>query len=377
VHTDQPKPDLKILIAPLDWGLGHATRCIPIIRYLLQNNCLVTIAGEGAVATILKSNFPELEILPLQGYRIGYSNTAAGFATKILIQIPKILRAIKAEREWLKRIQSQYNFNLILSDNRYGLKIKGTPSVIMTHQLQIQSGTGKLTDRLLKWLHYSILEKFDGCWIVDHEGENNLGGTLSHPDKLPSNGKYIGLLSQLNLVSNGIESNPDEILVLLSGPEPMRGILEKKILAQLATERQYHFNMVAGNPAGSLPDNLPDHVTYHTHVNAANINDFMQKAALVICRSGYSTLMDLAVVGKKALLIPTPGQAEQEYLGKKLLDHGVMLCRNQSTLNLPTDIIEALNFPGFQRTENQNDFRIVVDDVLDKLRRHSNTENLL
>ena len=368
MQTDQIKPDLKILIAPLDWGLGHATRCIPIIRYLLQNNYQVTLAGEGAVATLLKSNFPKLEILPLHGYRIGYSNTAAGFATKILSQIPKILRAVEAEKEWLERIQSQYSFDLIISDNRYGLKIKGAPSVIMTHQLQIQSGTGNTIDKLLKWLHYRILEKFDDCWIVDHGGDNNLGGSLSHPEKIPSNGKYIGLLSQLNPMPVSSQSDQKEILVLLSGPEPMRGILEKTILAQLGTEKQSHFNIVAGNPAGSVPENLPDHVTYHTHLNAVQINELMQKSALVICRSGYSTLMDLVVMKTRALLIPTPGQAEQEYLGKRLLDQGVSFCQNQSLLNLNIDIPLALTFPGFQQFNNRNDFRVVLNDLLDKLR---------
>jgi uncharacterized protein (TIGR00661 family) len=367
VQTDQIKPDLRILVAPLDWGLGHATRCIPIIRYLLLNNCHVTLAAEGAVANLLKSNFPELEILHLPGYRISYSNNGGGFTTKILTQIPKILRAIAKEKRWLRQLPVKYD--LIISDNRYGLKIDGTPSVIMTHQLQILSGIGKITDRLLQWLHYRILKNFDECWIVDNEGEDNLGGHLSHPDKKPLNSRFIGLLSQLTPIGDVNQFNQNEILVLLSGPEPMRGILEKIIISQVKTENQYHFNIVAGNPEGSAPHNLPEHVSYYTHLNADKISEYMQKAALVICRSGYSTLMDLAVMGKKALLIPTPGQTEQEYLGRRLHQKNVMLCRNQSSFNLGTDITSALKVKGFERIQNQNDFRIVVDGLLEKIRK--------
>ncbi|MCE7040132.1 glycosyltransferase [Dyadobacter sp. CY312] len=372
MQTDQidPKADLKILIAPLDWGLGHATRCIPVIRHLIQSNCKVVLAGEGAVAQLLKSNFPDLEILPLPGYRISYSNTASGFVPKILVQIPKIIRAIKAEKRWLKQIQTQHHFDLVISDNRYGLKIKRLPSVIMTHQLQIQSGTGTLSDQMLKWLHYRILEKFDACWVVDNEGINNLGGSLSHPAEIPSNAKYIGLLSQLDQMSTANKSDQKEILVLLSGPEPMRSILEQQILTQLKTATEYHFNLVAGNPTGSVPDKLPDHVTYYTHLNAEKINELMQKASLVICRSGYSTLMDLVMMNKKALVIPTPGQTEQEYLGKRLLDKGLLFCQNQTLLNLADDIPEALKFPGFKQIESQNNFRVVVNDVLNQLRIH-------
>lgn len=327
---------------------------------------MVTLAGEGSAAALLKSNFPELEMLPLPGYRIGYSHTATGFTTKILRQIPQILRAIQTESKWLKSIQLQHHFDLIISDNRYGLKIPDTYCVIMTHQLQIQTGMGKLANKILQMIHYGILEKFDACWVVDRKGEESLGGALSQPDKIPTNASYIGILSQLNPVAQQTRANRQEILVLLSGPEPMRSILEALILSQIDPLMPYQFHVVAGNPLGSSPPHLPDHVSYYTHLNAEKLNVLIAQATLVICRSGYSTLMDLAVMQKKALVIPTPGQTEQEYLGARLLHKGIAWCQEQSLLNLSLDIPKALSYPGFQDISGSNHFHDQVHQVLMK-----------
>ncbi len=360
------KPGLKVLIAPLDWGLGHATRCIPIIQYLLDQGCRVTLAGEGAAEVLLKSNFPELEILSLTGYRIRYSQTASGFTTKILKQIPQILHAIRSENHWLKTIQKQHQFDIVISDNRYGLKIPNTYCVIMTHQLQIQTGMGKFADHLLQWAHYRILEKFDACWVVDRQGEDGLGGALSQPLQIPDNASYIGILSQLNPSVHKVQSDRQEILILLSGPEPMRGILEALILSQIESLTAYRFQIVAGNPLGSSPTNLPDHVTYYTHLNAIKLNILIANASLVICRSGYSTLMDLAVMQKKALVVPTPGQTEQEYLGERLGQMGIVWCQEQALLNLAADMPKALSCPGFRDAATPDDFRKTVLTTLVK-----------
>ena len=367
MHTNRP---LHVLVAPLDWGFGHATRCIPIIRYLLEKNCVVTLAAEGPVAVLLRSNFPELKIVRLRGYRISYSKNSRTFAPKILAQIPKILRSIKRERLWLSQLADEYKFDLVISDNRYGLKTAGLYSVIMTHQLQIKSGKGLLADRILKSVHYPMLEKFDECWVVDEASPQGLGGSLSHPGTIPSNAKYIGLLSQLNPMAEKVVADKKNILVLLSGPEPMRGILEQKILSQASEQKEYHFTVVAGNPSASVPVDMPEHIRYKTHLNAPQLTGLLNESALVVCRSGYSTLMDLAVMHKKALLIPTPGQSEQEYLGKRLHTQGVCLCQKQSSLNLQKDIPDAFNYPGFC---NANDATVhqrmhtVIDEVLNHI----------
>ncbi|TKT92978.1 UDP-N-acetylglucosamine--N-acetylmuramyl-(pentapeptide) pyrophosphoryl-undecaprenol N-acetylglucosamine transferase [Dyadobacter frigoris] len=356
----------------MDWGLGHATRCIPIIRYLLEKQCEVTVAAEGAAALLLRSNFPELSIVPIEGYKIRYSRSAGTFAFKILMQVPKIFKAIQNEKKWLAKVQQQYKFDLVISDNRYGLKIEGLPSVIMTHQLQIKSGAGAVIDGLLLNLHCQILEQFDQCWVVDHQHENSIGGELSHPQKIPSNARYIGLLSQLDADITRSTVKEGKVLVLLSGPEPQRGLLEYEILSRITSNSLYRYTVVGGNPGESVPDVLPLGIDYYTHLNAFQLQELMHSADLVICRSGYSTLMDLVVMEKKALLIPTPGQSEQEYLAANLSKQGLFFSTKQASLDLESDISEALKRPGFAEASGglqHQKMKEAVDEILGKLQK--------
>lgn len=360
---------MKILIAPLDWGLGHTTRCLPLIAYLRSLGHEVVAAVSGAPARLLTDNFPGIAVLPLEGYGIRYSKYKNAFATRIIVQIPKILRAIKSEHAWLARQQDEHRFDLVISDNRYGLFHPGIPAVIMTHQLQILSGKGRLADLILRKLHYPMLERFAACWVVDEAGADNLSGKLAHPAVLPAHAQYIGLLSQFmdRAVPANAHTEAKEILVLLSGPEPMRGQLEAILLQQAAQLQQYPFVFVAGNPLGSIPGTLPAHITYHTHLPAPQLLDALQRASLVLCRSGYSTLMDLAVLGKKALLIPTPGQTEQEYLAAHLNRLGYYLVRDQPAVQLSADIPVALAAHAFRHSGGLQPMQSVVNALLDKV----------
>lgn len=313
-----------------------------------------------------------MDVLPLPGYEITYSRSGRTFTARILAQIPKILSAIRRERRWLTDEHARRSFDLVISDNRYGLKIPGVYSVIMTHQLQIRTGFGQVSDLALRKLHYRQLEKFDECWVVDYAGAGALGGTLSHPNRLPANARYVGMLSQLQRHSGRSSGQEHEILILLSGPEPMRGMLEEIIISQVARISGYQFRFVAGHPAGHVPLGLPAHISYHTHLNAGQLADALDKAQLVICRSGYSTLMDLATFGKKALLIPTPGQSEQEYLAEHLQAEGLFLSRRQDAFNLELDIPASFRYPGFLRPVHDDPMELIkpaVDDILDKLRK--------
>nr|WP_295928171.1 glycosyltransferase [uncultured Dyadobacter sp.] len=359
------------MIAPLDWGLGHATRCIPVIRFLLGKGHTVVVAASGPTATLLNSNFPELDILPLPGYEITYSRSGRTFTARILAQVPKILGAIRRERRWLAREHARQPFDLVISDNRYGLKIPGVRSVIMTHQLQIRTGFGQVSDLFMRKLHYRLLEKFDECWVVDY-ADTGLGGTLSHPDRLPANARYIGVLSQLQRPPARPSGQEQEILALLSGPEPMRGMFEELLIAQATRISERQFRIVAGHPAGRVPSGLPRHIAYHTYLNAAQLADALDKAQLVICRSGYSTLMDLAAFGKKALLIPTPGQSEQEYLAAHLQARGLFLTRRQDALDLELDLPASSSYRGFATPDHDDPLKLVkaaVEEIFEKLRK--------
>ncbi len=302
----------------------------------------VYAAAEEASAQLLRENFPTLIIFPLKGYRISYSSNKATFSFKIAQQIPKILSAVSAEQKWLQQLQEEQKFDLIVSDNRYGIYHAGVPSVILTHQLQIQSGINARMDLWLMKLHYRLINKFDACWVVDEARHDGYAGKLAHPEGPPKNAKYIGLLSQFsNCEINYHISKSNRILILLSGPEPMRSMFESRLIAQARSLPEYEFVIVGGNPLGQKVTGLPDFIKYHTHLNAPNLLIELEEAGLVICRSGYSTIMDLVLLQKKALLIPTPGQAEQEYLARFLVGKGAFYTVSEKKLSLKADMLKA------------------------------------
>lgn len=313
----------KVLVAPLDWGMGHTTRCLQIIKHLLLNNWDVYVAAEGASLKRMTDTYPEVKPIEIKGYQIRYSKYAWAFRLKIISQIPKILSAIKHEKKWLKKQYEQYKFDCIISDNRYGLYHPFVYSIIMTHQLQILSGWGKIADFCLRMLHYKIIRHFNKIWIVDNE-TNPLAGKLSHPPNIPSNARYIGILPQFDNLTvfptNLLKQQKKHILLLLSGPEPMRTRLETKLIKQirLLQSDDYFFEIAAGNIAAKTPINMPSNTIYHKQMYSEQLAKAIQKAYLVICRSGYSTLMDLFGMQRKALIIPTPGQTEQLYLAQYL-----------------------------------------------------------
>lgn len=305
----------KLLVAPLDWGLGHATRCVPIIRDLIKSDCEVWLAGEGAQEKLLREEFPSLPFLPLQGYRIKYSKNS--LAAKLIFQIPSILRSVRRENDWLKEQTKNHGFEAVISDNRYGLYHENVFSVFITHQLRIKSSFGILGGNFLQKWNYSLIDKFDECWVPDNAGENNLAGELSHPRKFPSIPvKYIDPLSRFGKLD--IEETEGHLLFMLSGPEPQRTLLENKVIEEIVSYPGTA-TVVRGLPEEKniLPSTNTIH--FYNHLTAGDLNKEMMKAEFVIGRSGYSTIMDIAALEKKSILIPTPGQSEQEYLADGLM----------------------------------------------------------
>lgn len=364
-----------VLISPLDWGMGHTTRCIPIIKALTNLSCSVLVACNSAQQEILSKEFPDIPIVPLNGYNISYRRGKLGTLIKIIRQIPKILTSIKEERYFLEDFMAVNEVDIIISDNRYGLFHPKAYSVIMTHQLGLRSGIGKWADRLAQRQLYRFISLFDLCLVPDLKEPNSLAGELSNPPILPSTPvKYIGPLTRfspklpeqqkhqqtseysLKSSSNNNTELPEEtkaegslpegglkkILVILSGPEPQRTILEEKILRQ-AKKLDYEFTIVRGV---SSEQSLTESFTVmpkKSEGSAINILDYadsiqleklIDENDLVICRSGYSSVMDLLVKRKKTIMVPTPGQGEQEYLAKRLAEKGYITAGRQKNLNL-------------------------------------------
>jgi uncharacterized protein (TIGR00661 family) len=332
----------RILVVPLDWGLGHATRCIPVIRELLAQNCEVWLAGEGAQEQLLKTEFPELPFLELPGYRIRYAKTARGLIWKMIQQGPKMQRAIQYEHRWLKKVVTEQGFDAVISDNRYGLYHAAIPSIFITHQLTIKSSWGKWTEKIIQKRNYKYINRFTACWVPDVAEENNLAGELSHPQfKLNIPVHYISLLSRFEKKDTAAKKN--HLLIVLSGPEPQRSMLEEKIITDIS-HYNYTATIVRGLPG--IPSLLPstNMLKFYNHLPAAELNAAMQEAEYVISRSGYSTVMDIIALGKKSILIPTPGQTEQEYLGKSLMGKRMAVCISQKNFSLHTVLSAAENF---------------------------------
>ena len=277
-------------------------------------------------------------------------------------QVPSILKTVRDERNWLKKVIKEHRIDLVISDNRYGLYNKDIPCVIMTHQLNAMSGLGKSVDKLVRKIHYKRLEQFDACWIVDVPEAPGLAGLLAHPQKLPKNAQYIGLLSQAEETTT---PNSPHLLILLSGPEPQRGILSDKIWNELPAYKGEVVFTEGKAKAPARSHNLPN-IHHHSILTKEKLKEAIQNADMVICRSGYSTVMDLVKLGKKAVFIPTPGQTEQEYLAKDLLQQGMYPYMSQDEFELHAALKRAETFP-YNRPITADAFSMyqrAIDDLL-------------
>ena len=352
-----------VLVAPLDWGLGHATRCIPIIKELLKQKATVLIAAEKQGLALLKKEFPQLAFLDLPGYRVKYSSQKKCFFLKMLLQYPAIQATIVKERRWLKKVVIKYAIDLVISDNRFGLYHSTVPCIFITHQLQIQTGNNFL-NLLAQKINYRYIENFTGCWVPDIEKNAGIAGRLSHPAEFPKTPvTYIGTLSRFT--KKDIEQKY-KLLILLSGPEPQRSIFEKKLLHQLKGITVKTLLLKGLPNQQDIPMAEGDYVTIHNHLSANDLNDAIVQSDVVIARSGYSTVMDLIALQKKALLVPTPGQKEQEYLADYLSEKKWFGSISQDDFKLEIAIsFSNKTFPPF--IENDGALAEAVKNILHKI----------
>ncbi|WP_309640919.1 glycosyltransferase [Flavobacterium sp.] len=306
----------NILVAPLNWGLGHATRCIPIIKALEENNFTPIIASDGDALTMLRKEFPHLKSLELPSYEIEYAKDGADFKWKMLKNMPKMMDAIREEKKTVKQWVKEYNLVGIISDNRLGVFSKKVHAVFITHQLNVLTGN---TTWITSKLHQHIIKKFDECWVPDYEDTPNLTGKLGHLKTPIDHIKYIGPLSRLEKKEVPIKY---DLMVILSGPEPQRSILEHR-LRDMIDDFEGNVVFICGKMALQQSKIEIDHVTFYNFMTTSQLEQTFNESKMVLCRSGYTTVMDLAKLEKKAFFIPTPGQYEQEYLAKRLKKNGL------------------------------------------------------
>jgi uncharacterized protein (TIGR00661 family) len=308
----------NILVAPLNWGLGHATRCIPIIDAIIDNGDQPIIASDGQALELLKKEYPRLKFITLPSYDIEYAKEGQNLKLKMLKDSPKIWMAIRNEHKMLTDLIFKFKINGIISDNRLGLYSNLVPSVIITHQLQVLSGK---TTWLSTQLHLHYIKKYDYCWIPDLLGIHSLSGKLSDNDDFDLKKIYLGPLSRFR--NNGSYQKKYDLMVLLSGPEPQRSILEKKLLVEV---KKYNGEVlfIAGKIEKEQKVTKKGGITYYNYLSTEGLQKAFDRSEVVLCRSGYTTIMDLHKMNKKAFFIPTPGQFEQEYLAELLEQKGIV-----------------------------------------------------
>lgn len=339
----------RILIAPLDWGLGHATRCIPLINILLKQGNEIYVAATALSATVIRDQFPDIKILSLRGYAIKYPKSGNWFLWKMLLQLPKMISAIIHEKKWLNNIIDTLGFDVVISDNRLGLRNNKTQSIFITHQLKIKTKY-RLTDFLLQKINYYFINQFDECWVPDLSGVNNLAGELSHPITMPIIPvKYIGVLSRFQ---PSVQIRNNSLVFILSGPEPQRTIFENIIVKQL---KQYNNPVILIRGVGKEEkalQKLGSNVVQYNYASSHLLNEIIQQSNVVIARSGYSTIMDLVTLKQHAILVPTPGQTEQEYLAGYLFKKKLFYTVTQDQLDLQKDLLASFAFREVQSVKN-------------------------
>lgn len=302
--------DKTIFFSALDWGLGHATRSVPLIRELEKKNKII-LGVTPLTSKIFNEEFPHLEKIEVPAYNIRYSFFLPLWL-KLALQAPRIFNVIRKENKFLQRLLSQQKIDVVISDNRFGLHSKDVYCVFITHQVFLKAS---FMESFSQGLNKNYIKQFDELWIPDFEKESeSLSAELSHGVHFHPNVKYIGPQSRLKCA---VETKKNyDFLVMLSGPEPQYSLLEQLLLKKADLEPAFKFAFVSQRDQDKLRTD-ENHIKFFTTRNKDKLSAFIASSDKIICRSGYSTLMDLYLLNKKdIILIPTPGQTEQEYLAE-------------------------------------------------------------
>ncbi|WEK37091.1 MAG: glycosyltransferase [Candidatus Pseudobacter hemicellulosilyticus] len=467
-NTNNHKP--LILLSALDWGLGHTTRCIPLIQALQDCGCTVTVAGNPGQQALLRAEFPHISFVDLAGANLRYGHSRRGTLARLLWQLPRLYASIRKEQRWLKGFLQQNPVDAIIADNRFGLYARGIPSIFITHQLAVKTGFGPLADWLAQRLNYRFIRRFTACWVPDYATAPSLAGSLSHPGRLPGLPvHYLGGLSRFqarsapaqdfygqdplaglpdqaldppaanaenadpptilqdqgtgspvakpektgpqdqplspqlpqilfdSLSPAGLFGHPSldnghqpklsrgdypswrdvpsgqstgihfELLIILSGPEPQRSRLENILLEEI-NQFPGRVALVRALPGQQEPPltGRPQLAVFN-HLPAHHLQTLIEHASLIVSRSGYTTVMDLLKLRRKAILIPTPGQAEQEFLGQHLHRERLAYCAAQEGFSLAKAITAAEQFEFAIPAFSMEEYRKVVEAFVDAL----------
>lgn len=350
----------NILVCPLDWGLGHATRIVPVINELIAQGANVIMGADNRPLDFLMRYYPDNTVIKLEGFNPVYPEKGS-MAWKMIKSVPKMISASKAARRSLQRIIKEHNIHAIISDNRYELCDSGIPSVFVTHQLNIQTnGIQSIAKPFINLTLSHFLGGYDEIWIPDSE-DHGFSGKLSRTGKYRSKIHFIGTLSRFsNQLSN--KGERFDILAIMSGPEPQRSLFER-IISQQATKTDKKVAILQGRPGFGSRKTL-ENITYIPHAADDDFAWLLKSSEVIISRPGYSTLMDLAVFEKSGIFIPTPGQTEQEYLASKLNKERKAVSYHQNHFNLKDAIRKSSELDGLITRSNDKNLKKRITHLL-------------
>lgn len=337
------KQSKTVLLSPLDWGLGHASRIISLVMHFEAAGFKVILGGSGKSGDLLRTTFRHLPFIEIPSFTIRYPFRKFLFPLNIIIQLPLFFYSIFREHHHIKRAVKKHAIDIVVSDNRYGLRCKSTYNIIITHQIS------PVLPGFLKWAEYplyivlkNLIERFHECWIPDYAGENNLSGKLSHRFTLPENAKFIGHLSRFSVVSNANDHSSYDLAIVLSGPQPELGRITRRIIDQ-ALESKLETIIICGLQESDKSQAVRQGLKIVSHLEPPVFKKVLEMSGTIICTAGYSGIMDLVELSRTAILIPTPGQTEQEYL-----------CSfHQSRRNFLTVPLSELNLQDLAKYQNK------------------------
>jgi len=334
---------LRIMVAALDWGLGHATRCVPVIDHLLARQHEVILASSGRALKLWQHTYPDLECLELPGYSVTYTKHNKQLL-HLAIQVPRLLKVIRAEHQLLEELILHNRLDAVISDNRYGLWHSQINTVFICHQLApVLPGIIRVLRPWLYRYHRNWLERFHECWIPDTIDAPGLSGTMSHGWQLPEHTHYTGPLSRFyhrkrpsDFIDPSLKGKMPEILAVISGPERQRSILEEKVYQQSRQIDQWVWIVGGKTEVNEVEVEEDRKCIKISFLGTDDLCLALSLAKVVVSRPGYSSLMDYqAIRVSRLILIPTPGQTEQEYLAEMMAAHSHGIAVSQDALDLP------------------------------------------
>jgi hypothetical protein len=334
---------MNILFGVFDWGLGHATRDISLIEELLKRKNSVDIISTGRALSLLKNRFGEkCTYFDVSSLYIPFSATKF-FFPKFILAIPRILYDLKVSRNKTEKIIESGNYDKIISDCRYDVYDKKENSYFIHHHISLKMFP--LFQYFYEYFLFSVINKYGYLLIPDFD-KNDISGDLSHNLKNVPKSRvvYIGIISQLKKLN--IKKDID-YFISISGPEPQRTEFEKKVIPQLKN-LDGKIVVALGKPESDSHKST-EKIQFYSFLNQKKQEEMMNRAKFIISRPGYTTMMEFCELGvKKALIIPTPGQPEQEYLADLYEERGLFHHMHQDQLNLKEDLNKTNNFNGFK-----------------------------